>query len=123
MCSMRQSSVETVQLSQLYHWVKCLKDNAGNIKPADTGEYQFAKYNKKACTLLLRSTMLLYPDVLAMKAHQTAQCWMPHNIASSTSQTPASSLTYFTGLVTCMPVPASHSLSTDMKLAGFRGSC
>ena len=32
---------------QLYHWVKCHKDNAGNVKPADAGEYQFAKYNKK----------------------------------------------------------------------------
>ena len=32
---------------QLWHWVKCHKDNAGNVRPADAGEYQFAKYNKK----------------------------------------------------------------------------
>ena len=45
-----QSTHDDVPLLQLYHWVKCLKDNAGNIKPADTGEYQFAKYNKKVRT-------------------------------------------------------------------------
>ena len=44
---MTQSAYDNLSLLQLYHWVKCLKDNAGNIKPADTGEYQFAKYNKK----------------------------------------------------------------------------
>ncbi len=32
---------------QLWHWVKCHKDGAGNVRPADSGEYQFAKYNKK----------------------------------------------------------------------------
>jgi DNA methyltransferase 1-associated protein 1 len=32
----------------LEHWVKCYKDSAGKIRPADEGEYPFAKYNKKA---------------------------------------------------------------------------
>lgn len=34
---------------QLQHWVKCRKELAtGMVKPVDAGEYQFAKYNKKA---------------------------------------------------------------------------
>ena len=32
---------------QLEHWVKCYKDPAGKVKPAEEGEYSFAKYNKK----------------------------------------------------------------------------
>lgn len=31
----------------LEHWVKCYKDPAGKARPADEGEYHFAKYNKK----------------------------------------------------------------------------
>ena len=37
--------------SQLHHWVKCYKDAAGNVTPADKGEYPFAKYNKRAKVL------------------------------------------------------------------------
>ena len=33
---------------QLEHWVKCYKDPAGKVKPAEEGDYSFAKYNKKA---------------------------------------------------------------------------
>ena len=34
----------------LEHWVKCYKDQQGNIRPAEEGEYSFAKFNKKvAC--------------------------------------------------------------------------
>ena len=34
---------------ELQHWVKCHKELAtGTVKPVDGGEYQFAKYNKKA---------------------------------------------------------------------------
>jgi DNA methyltransferase 1-associated protein 1 len=36
---------------QLAHWVKCYKDPAGKVKPADEGDYSFAKYNKKARSL------------------------------------------------------------------------
>lgn len=32
---------------QLEHWVKCYRDPAGKVRPADEGEYSFAKYNKK----------------------------------------------------------------------------
>ncbi|KAK9905816.1 hypothetical protein WJX75_006806 [Coccomyxa subellipsoidea] len=32
---------------KLEHWVKCYKDPAGKVRPADEGEYSFAKYNKK----------------------------------------------------------------------------
>ena len=32
---------------QLEHWVKCYKDPTGKVKPAEEGEYSFAKYNKK----------------------------------------------------------------------------
>ncbi|CAL8472085.1 g11627 [Coccomyxa elongata] len=32
---------------RLEHWVKCYKDPAGKVRPADEGEYSFAKYNKK----------------------------------------------------------------------------
>lgn len=33
---------------QLGHWIKCLKDSAGEVRLADPGPYHFAKYNKKA---------------------------------------------------------------------------
>ena len=39
----------------LEHWVKCYKDQSGNIRPADEGEYSFAKFNKK---------VLSWPDVV-----------------------------------------------------------
>lgn len=31
----------------LEHWVKCYKDQSGNTRPAEEGEYSFAKFNKK----------------------------------------------------------------------------
>ena len=31
----------------LEHWVKCYKDQTGSTRPADEGEYSFAKFNKK----------------------------------------------------------------------------
>jgi hypothetical protein len=31
----------------LEHWVKCYKDQSGNTRPADEGEYSFARFNKK----------------------------------------------------------------------------
>lgn len=34
---------------QLSHWVKCYKDRANVITPANKGEYPFAKYNVKVC--------------------------------------------------------------------------
>ncbi len=34
---------------QLEHWIKCYKDAAGRVVPADPGPYPFAKYNKKVC--------------------------------------------------------------------------
>ena len=32
---------------QLGHWIKCLKDSAGEVRLADPGPYHFAKYDKK----------------------------------------------------------------------------
>lgn len=43
---------------QLEHWVKCYKDPAGKVKPAEEGEYSFAKYNKKVWELLKPTTRL-----------------------------------------------------------------
>eukprot|EP00887_Chlorella_sp_A99_P004929 scaffold4.g4929.t1 len=36
---------------ELEHWVKCYKDAAGRVTPADAGEYPFAKFNKKPTVL------------------------------------------------------------------------
>ncbi|KAL4428350.1 hypothetical protein ABPG75_002439 [Micractinium tetrahymenae] len=32
---------------ELEHWVKCFRDAQGRVTPAESGEYSFAKYNKK----------------------------------------------------------------------------
>ena len=36
---------------ELEHWVKCFRDAAGRVTPADTGEYSYAKYNKHVTVL------------------------------------------------------------------------
>lgn len=42
---------------ELQHWVKCHKELAtGTVKPVDGGEYQFAKYNKKARACKMRQS-------------------------------------------------------------------
>lgn len=55
---------------QLYHWVKCNKDNAGNIKPVDSGEYQFAKYNKKVSPVRPYSQRSAWRGICAYKPGQ-----------------------------------------------------
>ena len=46
----------------LEHWMKCYKDQSGNVRPAEEGEYSFAKFNKKvrchACLLCYHSLVL-----------------------------------------------------------------
>ena len=37
----------------LEHWVKCYKDQTGSTRPAEEGEYSFAKLNKKVQAAVL----------------------------------------------------------------------
>ena len=49
---------------ELEHWVKCYQDPMGKIKPAEDGEYRFAKYNKQVrllCGLFVMTDTPVHP--------------------------------------------------------------
>ena len=50
--------------------MKCYKDPAGKVRPADEGEYSFAKYNKKVrCRLWNLCNNFLHPLEVGLADH------------------------------------------------------
>ena len=58
---------------QLHHWAKCLKDPAGSVRLAESGDYRYAKYNKRVgpqrhCFVCICHALMSphLPDALSM---------------------------------------------------------